>query len=174
MTTDADPAPARDSEVSLQRVVHAERPALELMIDAYLPELAAHRERPVGPIDAASYVYLPLYWEEPGRHPYFIVAGGERVGFVLVRVVEHDAVIEMSDFFVLPACRRGGIGRAALARLWRRFPGAWRLQVHPHNAAAAAFWPGCIEAHTAGEVRVEELTHEDGRRLEYSFEIVFA
>jgi predicted acetyltransferase len=159
------------SAIALRRVVHAERAALDRMIDPYLAEIATHREHTVGPTDAASYVYLPLYWEEPGRHPFFIVSRGERVGFVLVRVVKSESVIEMSEFCIQPESRRSGLGRAALAEVWRMFPGIWRLQVHPRNEAAAAFWPRCIAEFASGPVASREVVEEDGRRVEYRFAI---
>ena len=141
------------------------------MVDVYLAELAGHRERPVGPVRAAEYRYLPEYWREAGRHPFFIVDEGRRVGFVLVREVLDAGFTEMSDFFVERAHRRAGTGRAALAQLWPRFPGRWELQVHPRNEAASRFWPRCIAEFAHGPVRRSEVTAEDGQRVQYEFEI---
>jgi predicted acetyltransferase len=152
-------------------VDRAERAELDLLVDEYLAELSLHRELAVGPTDAASYTYLPLYWSEAGRHAFWIVRAGVRCGFVLVREVERESILEMSDFYVRPACRRAGLGRAVLAELWRRLPGSWRLQVHPRNEAGAAFWQRCIEAFAAGEIEMREVVADDGRRLEYRFEI---
>ncbi len=160
--------------VELRRIVYAERSVLDRLVDDYLAELIVHREIPAGPTDAASYQYLPLYWEERGRHPFFLVTGGTRVGFVLIREVEKESIIEMSDFYVRPTSRRSGLGRAALSEVWRRFPGTWRLQVHPGNAAGIAFWGRCIEESATGNIEVCEVVEEDGRRLQYSFEIAAA
>jgi predicted acetyltransferase len=167
-------------EVELRRVDHAERPVFDPLVDEYLAELSGHREFPVGPADAASYEYLPLYWEEPGRHPFWILASGTRVGFVLIREVEEESlaeeesIVEMSDFYIGPAFRRSGLGRVTLSEVWRRFPGSWRLQVHLRNKAGLAFWPRCIEEHACADLRVREVSEEDGRRLEYQFEIAAA
>lgn len=157
--------------VELVRVDVGERGALEDLVDAYLAELSAHREIPVGPTDAAGYVYLRLYWEEPGRHPFFIVSGGRRVGFALVREVESEGTIQMSEFFIQPEFRRSGLGRSAVAEIWRRFPGSWELQVHLLNEAASAFWPRCIERFAVGDVRTIEVREEDGRRIQHSFRV---
>ena len=100
--------------IELQRVRESERPELNRLVDVYLAELLTHRDEPVGPTDAASYVYLPLYWAEPGRHPFFIEADGERVGLVLVREVESRSYTKMAEFYVRPQSRRIGVGRAAL------------------------------------------------------------
>lgn len=164
----------RSRDIELRRVDHTERSVLDRLIDGYLAELSAHREVPVGPSDAASYEYLPLYWQEPGRHPFWVVAEGRRVGFVLIREVEKESIIGMSDFYIRPESRRSGFGRATLSEVWRRFPGAWRLQVHRRNEAGVGFWPRCIQEHASGDVRVREVAEEDGRRLEYRFEIAAA
>lgn len=158
-------------EIVLARVAADQRAALDALVDAYLAELAAHREKPVGPTCAAEYVYLPAYWHEAGRHPFFIEAQGARVGFVLVREVLDEGVIQMSDFYLRPDHRRGGIGRAALVEVWTRFPGRWELQVHLKNEAASAFWPRCIEAHATGPIEAREVFEEDGRRVEYRFTV---
>jgi predicted acetyltransferase len=157
--------------VQLCRVERAERSGLDRLVDDYLSELAVHREIAAGPTTAASYQYLPLYWEESGRHPFFILAGRARVGFVLIREAESESIIEMSDFYIRPEFRRSGLGRAALSRVWQRFPGAWRLEVHPGNANAAFFWPHCIDEFASGNIQVCEVVGEDGRRLQYNFQI---
>lgn len=163
--------------VELRRIAADEAAILTPLVDAYLAELAGHRERPVGATCAADHPYLPLYWSEAGRHPFAIFSDAALAGFVLVREValgtEADGprATQMSEFYVRPAFRRRGVGRAALAVVWRRFPGAWELQVHPRNAAAAAFWPACIGAHAHGPVRAIDVEEADGRRVQYEFEI---
>jgi predicted acetyltransferase len=157
--------------IQLSRVETADRPALERLIDVYLAELSEHIEAPVGPTDAASYEYLPLYWKEVGRHPFFIVADGVRIGLVLIREVADESLTEMSEFYIQPESRRAGLGREALRAIWQRFPGRWRLVVHLQNVAAVIFWPRCIEEFATGRVHSREILREDGRLLEYSFEI---
>lgn len=160
-----------EPRVELVRVDERERAALDRLVDAYLAELSTHRDRPIGPTDSAGYVYLPLYWEEPGRHPFFLTSGGRRIGFALVREIPAEGVTQMSEFYIAPDARRGGLGRAALGQIWRRFPGSWELQVHTRNEAASAFWPRCIEQFSRGRVERREVEEEDGRRVQYNFEI---
>jgi predicted acetyltransferase len=160
-----------DTRVALVRVEERERSALDQLVDEYLAELSTHRERAVGPTDSAGYAYLPLYWEEPGRHPFFLTSRGRRIGFALVREIPAEGVTQMSDFYIAPGARRGGLGRAALGEIWRRFPGPWELQVHPRNEAASVFWPRCIEQFSRGRVERREVEEEDGHRVQYNFEI---
>ncbi len=155
----ATPRPSR-------RTVRAARPHGE-----YLAELDAHRDRPIGPRDAANYLHLPLHWHEPGRHPLFIVAHGTRVGFALIRKIEEEAEIEMAELYIRPKFRRTGLGRAALTEVSHRFPGSWRLPVHVLNEAGPAFWSRCIEEFASGSVETKEVEEPDGRRIQYWFEI---
>lgn len=157
--------------IELLGVQPTDRAALDGLLDSYLGELAMHRERPVGATDARTYHPLRLYWSEAARHPFFIVTGGRRVGFVLVREIEASGVMQMAEFYVLPELRRSGVGRAALGEVWRRFPGPWELQVHLRNRAGIAFWSRCIGEFAAGPVRAREVLEEDGRRLQFDFEI---
>ena len=46
-------------ELALQRVPADDRAELYALVDDYLAELSAHRERAVGPTRAADYGYLP-------------------------------------------------------------------------------------------------------------------
>ncbi len=157
--------------VELRRIDRADRPAPDRLLDAHLSELGTYREFPVGPTDAATYPYLSLYWQEPGRHPFVVVAEGARAGFVWIREIEKESITEVSEFYIRPAFRRCGLGRASLAEVWRRFSGAWRVEVHPRNAAAAAFWLSCVEEFASGDIEVNEVAYEDGQRLQYRFEI---
>ena len=159
--------------ISLERVPEQRKAALYALVDAYLHELAAHRERPVGPTCAADYEYLPLYWSEPGRHPFYIEHAEETVGFVLVRQIEErgQLVSQMSDFNICAAWRRRGFGGAALAQLWHEIPGQWELQVHVQNHAAMKFWPTLIARHAAAPALRTEVVEDDGRRIEYRFRI---
>lgn len=60
------------------------------------------------------------------------------VGFALVHLV--GEVSRMRAFFVVPAARRGGLGRALAADVIARHPGAWEIPFQRDNAAAARFW----------------------------------
>ncbi|SPA02132.1 conserved hypothetical protein [Cupriavidus taiwanensis] len=88
---------------------------------------------------STEYSYLPLYWEEAGRKPYLFFMEGRVAGFALIREVG-GSVREMAEFWVAPAYRRAGIGRAAALELFRAHPGEWVVSSYPGNAAAEMFW----------------------------------
>jgi predicted acetyltransferase len=143
------------------------------LLDDYLQELADHRERAVGATDACSYPYLDAYLSEPGRHAFLIRCDGEVVGFALIREPASTGgpVSQVAEFYVTPGRRRLGVGRQAAAAIWRRFPGAWELQVHARNAAAVRFWASCVKSAAQEPPEVSEIHAEDGKRLQFNFHV---
>jgi hypothetical protein len=61
-----------------------DREILARMLDDYLHELAAHRERAVGATNSRDYPYLDAYFSESGRHPFLIRQQGSVVGLALI------------------------------------------------------------------------------------------
>ena len=106
--------------------------SIQTMMTPYLHELV-----PDGP---PAYPQLQLYWEDRDRSPYLIRVGDQDAGFALVRHHRDTGCNEMAEFYVGPAHRRQGIGRAAAEALFDRHPGRWHLQVLTNNARARAFW----------------------------------
>lgn len=146
----------------LQPIPLAEKAALKAMLDPYLIEHAdlVDPRRVHG--DPRSYDYFDPYWVDPDRHPYWIMADGERVGFCLVnahppsgQTVDHA----VAEFSVLAAHRRGGLGRAAVRAMLARHPGQWELQVYHANTGGLAFWPRALAA--AGVSARQVLQRED-------------
>ena len=96
-----------------------------------------------------GYKALPLYWTEPGRHPFLVRVGGVLAGFVLVKQVE-GPVWDMAEFFVMRKYRRIGIGTNLSHQIWKRFPGQWQVRVMQSNPAAH-FWPKAIAKFTGSK-----------------------
>lgn len=148
--------------VELIPVPLAEKTALKAVLDPYLIEHADQVDPQGLHGDPRSYDFFDPYWVDPARHPYWIVADGERVGFCLVNAnapsgqpIDHA----VAEFSVLPACRRGGLGQAALGAVLARHPGQWELQVYRANTQGFAFWPRALEA--AGVSDWEQIAGED-------------
>jgi predicted acetyltransferase len=143
------------------------------LLDDYLREMAKHRDVAVGATDAANYPYLAAYWSEPGRHPFLVRHNGAFVGFVLVRAPASlgGPRSQVAEFYIAPESRRLGVGRAAVACLWRRFPGAWELQVHARNSTALRFWSSCIEAAAKDPPILTEICAADGKRVQHNFDV---
>src|SRR5262249_564462 len=76
---------------------------------------------------------------------------------------------DRAEFYVKPGSRRLGCGRDAIASIWRRYPGAWELQVHARNVAGLRFWASCIAPCADDPPDVKEIKAEDGRRIQFNF-----
>jgi predicted acetyltransferase len=109
-------------------------------LSAYLAELGVQ----------SAYPYLPLYWREPGRYPYVIVANSELVGFALVRTSGVGPQFEMAEFYVMPSHRRIGIGRRAACELFVIHCGDWQVKVMPGSPQAESFWASVLPARAIG------------------------
>jgi len=159
--------------VELNEAGPEQRGVIAALLDDYLQELADHRERAVGATDARTYPYLDAYFSEPGRHAFLMRCGGEVVGFALIREPASTGgpVSQVAEFYVMPGRRRPGVGREAAAAIWRRFPGAWELQVHARNAAALRFWASCVTSAAQEPPEVREIHAEDGKRLQLNFHV---
>jgi len=115
------------------------------MLEDYLTELG----RLVGgDWDPQDYAWLDVQWSEPGRHPFFILFEGERVGFALVRESQSTGtgLIQMGEFYLGGSHRGTGLAGRAAGALFRRFPGRWEFSAHLGNPRAVQFWQRIIEA----------------------------
>jgi predicted acetyltransferase len=109
------------------------------MFQTYAAELAPLVN--LQPVDGVfPYDYFDHYWQDEQRWPFWAVMDGKRIGFALVRFApEHDAM-QMAEFFILPAHRRGGSGMNFADGLLKRFPGPWKIRQIVANKGATAFW----------------------------------
>jgi predicted acetyltransferase len=149
-----------------------DRATIATLLDEYLRELAGHREVPVGAAEASSYPYLDAYFCEPGRHAFLIRHGGKIVGFALIRAPESTGrVWEVAEFFVEPGSRRVGVGRDAIALVWRRLAGDWEVQVHARNSAAIRFWSSCVDEVAHEKPTMTEVGSSDGKRVQFNFHV---
>jgi predicted acetyltransferase len=171
MTTSRTTPPA---VVEVIPALPEQEPALANMIELYAHDFSEFVDLKLGPDGRFGYEHLHLYWEEPGRHPFLVKAGGRLAGFVLVRrgsEVSGDAdVWDVAEFFVARGFRRLGVGTQAAHEIWRMFPGRWEVRVMGWNRKAKEFWARAI-GEFLGEA-VEPVTFDkggEGWRL-FSFE----
>lgn len=158
--------------IQLEPVRDADRQRLAALMDDYLAELVGHREHPVGSTSSRDYTYFDAYFTETCRHAFFLRDEAGIHGFALIRSPESTGTVwHVAEFYVAPASRRSGRGRAAAAAIWRRFPGDWELQIHLSNLAAMTFWRGCTAASADGPVEEIAIESDDGRRIQLDFHV---
>ena len=140
-------------------------PILANLLELYAHDFSEFYGVELGPDGRFGYKNLPLYWSEPGRHPFLVRIDGKLAGFVLVKrgsdVTGNEDVWDMAEFFVLRAYRRRGVGTQIAREIWTRFPGAWEIRVLQANVSALNFWARAIAAFT-GEVIQSFGVEKDG------------
>lgn len=153
----------------LELVRIEDAPALRAMFDRYSEELRVYWAEASG--DDAPYPYFDAYWTEPGRHPFFVVEQGKRMGFVLIRGPESttDGTHQVAEFFVEPDHRNTGVGSRAFTAVLRRLPGSWTLQAYRSNRSAVAFWASCLQAEGVREVTSTEIRDGGDAMMCWSF-----
>lgn len=126
------------------------QPILANLLELYVHDFSEFLDLDIGEDGRFGYPSLPLYWSEPGRHPFLIRADGKLAGLALVKkgpeVSASSAVWDMAEFFVLRGCRGRGVGTLAAHQVWRRFPGPWEVRVVQRNAMARGFWAEAISS----------------------------
>lgn len=136
------------------------------LLELYAHDFSEFHDVAIGADGRFGYNSLPLYWSEPGRHPFLAWVYGELAGFVLVkRGSEFSAnqdIWDMTDFFVLRGYRRRGIGTQIAHEVWKNFPGSWEVRVMQSNAAGQQFWAHAISTFT-DEAAQPVLAEKDGK-----------
>jgi predicted acetyltransferase len=99
---------------------------------------------------------LARWFRDDRSHPLLLLDGGRAAGFALVSrpliaATARDAVeFRMAEFFVRPAQRRRGVGRAAAALIFSRFAGRWEITEATTNTRAVGFWRHTVMGYTKG------------------------
>ncbi len=117
-------------KIEIEAILSTYQHELNTMLSDYLTELGVD----------AKYPYLSLYWTDPGRFPYFILADGQVAGFALVRTLDEPLSFEMAEFSVSKSYRGLAVGKAAALALFDKHQGDWRISVMPNNFAGMRFW----------------------------------
>jgi predicted acetyltransferase len=127
------------------------------LLELYAHDFSEFHDLELGADARFGYRCLPLYWSEPGRHPFLVWVEGKLAGLVLVKrgseVSGNETVWDVAEFFVLRGYRRRGIGTQIAHEVWRRFPGRWEVRVMQSNVPARDFWAHAISILTGEAVR---------------------
>jgi len=125
-------------------------PILANLLELYIHDFSEFLDLELGADGRFGYKQLLLYWQEPGRHPFFIQVNGHLAGLVFLRkgsqLSGDEDVWDVTEFFIVRRYRRRGVGMKAAHEVWKMFPGKWEVRVIDRNQKAKVFW-----AHAIGE-----------------------
>jgi len=115
-------------------------------------KMAQQHFHELNPIFTPAQDWKTSYFETIKNNPRYslrwIVADGQRVGFILFGVEEHRFLPRQTgaiyEVYVIPEGRRKGIARACakqiIDELWKSSPSKIQLEVVEGNTAAAGLW----------------------------------
>ena len=137
--------------VELRPIVDSEQPDLWAAAQRYWLELMPNAPTIKDPQQRATYFRRHFLLDAAHSVYWWAVVGGQNVGFARVDVHEdadHDGPwAAIRDFFIEPAQRRRGYGRAfaqaIVARLQEQGIRQIDLHVRADNPRALAFWKSC-------------------------------
>lgn len=143
-------------EVNVRPVEKEASHIIENLMQLYLHDFSSFLPSVVPDAEGVfHYPYLPHYWRDPRRYPFFILANHQIAGFALLQLesdpANHLEQMDMTEFFVLRSYRRQQIATRAVRQLWDRFPGRWQIRVMKNNVDAYPFWKKVISAYTSGD-----------------------
>lgn len=98
---------------------------------------------------------LPAHLADESSRVLLVRRGGRPAGFALVRSTGADEERTISEFFVVRAVRRAGVGREVALAVLRAQPGRWLIGFQEENPGAARFWRR-IATEVAGDTWTEE------------------
>ena len=136
-----------------------DQPVLANLMELYAHDFSEFIELELGADGRFGYPHLPLYWQEPDRHPFLIKVNGALSGFVLAK--RQGDVWDMAEFFVVRGQRKRSIGTRAARQIWQSFPGDWEVRVMESNPAHR-FWEAAIAGFVGQPVPFVPVS-KDGR-----------
>jgi predicted acetyltransferase len=144
------------------------------LLELYIYDFTEIWDFDIGETGVYGYERLPLYWEEPNRHPFLIYVDGKIAGFVLVQkgspIADDKNVYDIAEFFILRKYRRKNIGSTVAHKVWKMFKGDWQVRVLIENMVASAFWFDAIKAFTGRVPIKQEMKINDDDWSVYRFE----
>ncbi len=125
--------------VELVEVDRSHRAVLENLGQLYRHDLSeAYRHLP-NQDGTFNNRRLDLFRTDPERRAWLINVAGRLGGFVMTAPADHGGTT-ISDFFVVRALRRTGMGREAARQAIAMFPGRWSIGFQSYNPGVQRLW----------------------------------
>jgi len=155
-------------QVNISAAAYPEKSILRNLMQYYLYEFSLSPEIEPDDTGQFQYPYLDRYWIEPERFPYLVRVNRGLAGFVLLRrgtyfpqqLINDQGGMLVSEFFVMKAFRRRGVGSQTALDLFARFPGRWEIAQEPHNNGGQDFWRKLISDYCEGEFKEYVLDND--------------
>lgn len=125
--------------VTLRPLLPDDVPLVERLWQLYQHDLSEFRDMLPDDMGLFTLGHLPTYLHDPDSSGYIFCQGTRPVGFAFVSGLETQP-LGISEFFVIRAVRRSGVGRLAARQLFAKHTGHWEVAFQEENPGAARFW----------------------------------
>ena len=151
-----------DDAITLTIATVAQKNIIANMMQLYLYDLSECAQAQLNQEGLFECSELDKYWMFSNHYPYLIYVSKQLAGFALLSEPSHREY-ELSEFFVIKAFRKKGIGQSAALELFSLFPGDWHVAHDPRNLHAQKFWRRTIRQFTEGAFEESEVEASPGR-----------
>ena len=131
-------------DICVEAILYEQKSVLIQMLELYQYDFSEFSDDDINEYGYFGYAHIDDYWNEEGRHPFFIRVNGKLAGLVLVRsCCEHNTLPTphcIAEFFVMKKYRQKGVGRAAAMKIFDMFHGGWEVSQWVNNLPAQNFW----------------------------------
>jgi len=143
-------------EIDIVRAKPEQEPVVDNLLQLYAHDFSEFHHLEFGADGRFRYKELPLYLRESNRQAFLVRKDGMLAGLILVQrgsqISGAEDVWDMTEFFVVRACRKRGVGTEMARRVWRQFPGKWEVRVMEANRSAYHFWQRAIALYVGEEI----------------------
>lgn len=141
--------------IRIDPILIEQKSVLVQMLELYQYDFSEFSNDDINEYGYFGYGHIDDYWNEKGRHPFFIRVDGKLAGLVLVRsCCEHNNLQNphnIAEFFVMKKYRKKGVGREAAIKIFDMFPGGWEISCWTNNLPAQSFWGKVVTGYTGGK-----------------------
>lgn len=141
--------------ISIESILIEQKSVFVQMIELYNYDFSEFSETDINEYGYFGYPRIDDYWNEEGRHPFFIRVDGKLAGLVLVRsCCEYNDLPNphnIAELFVMKKYRKMGVGKDVSMRIFNMFPGGWEISQWTKNLPAQRFWSKVVNEYTNGK-----------------------
>ncbi len=162
-------------DIQILNATVVQKPVIAQLYELYTYEMTDLADFDIHDNGYYGYDELPIYWEDPNKHPYLVWVNNKLAGFVLIQkgspIKADPDIWDVAEFFIMRKFRKKGIGQVVALQIWKRLSGTWQVRVWDNNIAAHSFWDKAIKKFSKKSITPVKIIYQghDGL-LVYQFE----
>lgn len=156
-------------DIQVKKASAIQAPVIAQLYELYTYEMTDLADFDINDNGYYGYSDLPLYWQDPNKHPYLIWVNQKLAGFVLLQkgspIEENPDIWDIAEFFIMRKFRKQGIGKFVAKSIWINYKGLWQIRVWDNNITAHNFWDNVIKEFVHESVIPDECEYQGHQGL---------